>query len=495
MLNVVLGGPGCGKTTYLLQLIDDLLAKGVSPQQIGYLTFTRKAAREGLERASLKFELSFDSLPYFSTLHAFAYNQLGLSPAEVMSHTNYKEFGNHLGMEVTQGPQEGFLFEGSRRSAEKILSLVAYARITCQHLRDVCSYMKMDYKEAEWVKQSLELFKSSRGLVDFTDILQVYIEKGGTPHLEALIIDEAQDLSALQWKLVEKLAEHTPVLYFAGDDDQAIYQWAGADVGRFLALKGKKIVLPVSYRLKSNIFNVCQTAISNINKRYEKNWKPHMEGGSVARVNRLEHVEWRPGSWLVLARNRYLLDSAKEYFRAKGFPYVYENKSSIDNDHVRAVIIWETLRKGKAVTGEQAKLLYRNMYVRFVANKQPSLDDTDTVTLEQLMSHHGLLTKENWMVVMRIPQHDKDYYRDVKLRGESLIDAPRITIATIHGVKGGEADHVVLYSDMSYASYNELIKEPSSESRVFYVALSRAKDSLWIVNPLTPRFYPIGVTL
>lgn len=493
MLNLVLGGPGCGKTTYLLGLIDDLFKRNVPPDQIGYVTFTRKAAHEGLQRASAKFEIARDDLPYFSTLHAFCYNQLGLSPAEVMSHSNFIEFGNHIGLEVAKGPLEDHHLEGVKKSAEKALSLISFARITCQPLDKICHDVMYDYNEAEWIRRSFALFKKSRGLMDFTDIVEVFIEKGAAPSLQALIVDEAQDLSALQWQLVNKLAENTPVLYFAGDDDQAIYEWAGADVPYFLNLKGKQHILPISYRLKSEIFNTCQSIVNNIRKRYPKDWKPWAEGGEITRLNRIEHVEFVSGSWLILARNNYLLEAAKAHLKLKGYPYNYgKNKSTIDNDHVRSIIIWETLRKGAGVTGEQAKLVYRNMLVKHREVKQPAVGDDEIVHIGELVAKHGLLSQEDWMTVLRIPAGDSDYYRDIKLRGESLIDVPRITISTIHGVKGGEADHVLLFSDMSYASHEELVKEPSSESRVFYTAVSRAKESLHIVNPQTRRFYPIG---
>lgn len=493
MLNLVLGGPGCGKTTYLLGLIDELFGRNVPPDQIGYVTFTRKAAHEGLQRASEKFDIAKDDLPYFSTLHAFCFNQLGLAPAEVMSHSNYIEFGNHIGLEVTKGPTEDLALEGVKKSAEKALSLISFARITCRPLDSVCYDVMEDYTEVEWIRRTLNLFKKSRGLMDFTDILETYIEKGATPPLQALIVDEAQDLSALQWQLVNKLSKDTPVLYFAGDDDQAIYEWAGADVPYFLNLKGKQHILPISYRLKSEIFNLSQVIVSNIRKRYQKDWKPWTDGGEITRVNRIEYVEFKAGSWLLLARNNYFLEPVKAHLKLKGYPFNYgNNKSTIDNDHVRSILFWESLRKGKAVTGEQAKLVYRNMLVKYREIKQPVVEDDEPVYIGELVAKHGLLTQEDWMTVLRIPPADKDYYRDIKLRGESLIDTPRITVSSIHGVKGGESDHVLVYSDMSYASYEELIKEPSSESRVFYTAVSRAKESVCIVNPQTRRFYPIG---
>ena len=52
-----------------------------------------------------------------------------------------------------------------------------------------------------------------------------------------MFIDEAQDLSLLQWEMVRKIWSRAEKTYIAGDDDQAIFKWAGADVDHFIALK------------------------------------------------------------------------------------------------------------------------------------------------------------------------------------------------------------------------------------------------------------------
>ena len=55
MYNVVLGPPGTGKTTYLLNKVEDFFEKGTQPEKLGYLAFTKKAANEALARAMGKF--------------------------------------------------------------------------------------------------------------------------------------------------------------------------------------------------------------------------------------------------------------------------------------------------------------------------------------------------------------------------------------------------------------------------------------------------------
>ena len=83
MKTIVLGPPGTGKTTTLLNLLEDYLKK-TDPNRIGYFAFTQKAANEARERAMDRFNLSEDDLPYFRTLHSLAFRVLGLRKENVM---------------------------------------------------------------------------------------------------------------------------------------------------------------------------------------------------------------------------------------------------------------------------------------------------------------------------------------------------------------------------------------------------------------------------
>ena len=93
----IFGPPGTGKTTTLLNMVDDALGKGVPSTNIAFLAFTRKAAREAKERACARFDLDHEKdLPYFRTLHSLAYSMIG-SHNSLMQKEDYDELSQKIG--------------------------------------------------------------------------------------------------------------------------------------------------------------------------------------------------------------------------------------------------------------------------------------------------------------------------------------------------------------------------------------------------------------
>ena len=95
MKTIVLGPPGTGKTTTLLNLLEDYLKK-TNPNRIGYFAFTQKAANEARDRAMERFNLSEDDLPYFRTLHSLAFRMLGIRKENVMQRRHYDDLGKKI---------------------------------------------------------------------------------------------------------------------------------------------------------------------------------------------------------------------------------------------------------------------------------------------------------------------------------------------------------------------------------------------------------------
>jgi hypothetical protein len=97
-----------------------------------------------------------------------------------------------------------------------------------------------------------------------------------------------------------------------------------------------------------------------------------------------------------------------------------------------------------------------------------------------------------WSVVLDRLRADVPYIQDVIRKGNNkarvLLRAPRVSLSSIHAAKGGEADHVVLLTNMSTLTRKELQQNPDVERRVFYVGVTRARDSLLVVGNQNPLF-------
>jgi superfamily I DNA/RNA helicase len=96
----------------------------------------------------------------------------------------------------------------------------------------------------------------------------------------------------------------------------------------------------------------------------------------------------------------------------------------------------------------------------------------------------------DWMTVLReIPPEEREYLRACLRNGEKFGEEPRITISTIHQVKGGEADNVALVTDMGKLSWMNSASD--EEIRVWYVAITRARKNLFLIRPRTIKFFDL----
>ena len=499
---ICIGPPGCGKTFTLLNMVDEELGAGTPPDRIGLVTFTRRAAEEARDRAAKKFNLTPRQLPYFKTLHSLCFGALGLTSADVMEGRALLEFGDWMGLKVSG---RGSLDEGSSFGFEvgdRCLFLINLARVRGVTLRqqyDASTDYDLPWNVVERTARGLEEYKRARGLIDFTDMLQTFVDSEWSARLDVLLVDEAQDLSALQWKVVERLSKGVRRLVVAGDDDQAIFRWAGADVEQLISMRGGDRVLGQSWRVPAAVQAVASEVLSRVKHRRPKEWRARPEEGSVDRVQRLDDVDVQPGDdVLVLCRNStYLRDDAAALFRSEGILFEWRGQPSVRGAVIDAVRLWERLRRGDTVSVDEAVQVYDMMaagegYARG-AKKLPGFQDRDAqVGLADLKARGGLLTDVIWHdALTRVTLEERAYMLKALRRGEHLTRRPTVRLSTIHGSKGGQADHVVLMRDMAFRSWREGEAAPEDEARVFYVGVTRAKQKLTIVAPQTRRSYDV----
>jgi superfamily I DNA/RNA helicase len=103
-----------------------------------------------------------------------------------------------------------------------------------------------------------------------------------------------------------------------------------------------------------------------------------------------------------------------------------------------------------------------------------------------LIDKHGLLADPEsiWHEAMDlIPDNERAYIVAMLRRGEKFNAEPRVTVSTIHGSKGGEADNVVLLTDLSPAAEAAASIDADDLHRVFYVGVTRTRENLYLVEP------------
>lgn len=381
---------------------------------------------------------------------------------------------------------------------DRCLFMENLARVRGVSLRE---QYELDSDELSWslverVSRGLEEFKAKRGLMDFTDLLVRFAETDWSARLEVLLVDEAQDLSALQWRVVEKLAQTARRVVVAGDDDQAIYKWAGAAVEHFVALPGQERVLSQSWRVPSAVQSVALEVLSRVKQRRRKDWQPREgEAGLVRRVGSLDEIDFSTDEQtLVLSRNTcFLRDDAMKLLRSEGILYGFRGGTSVRQSLVNAILDWERLRRGEAIPVSAAEKVYEEMRVGegFARGhkKLPGFPDREAmVTMDHLAESGGLKTTAIWHdALTRVTTEDRVYMLRALRRGEKLLREPAVNLSTIHGSKGGQADHVVIMRDVAWRTYKERQTDPESEARTWYVAATRAKQRLTIVAPQTRR--------
>ena len=503
MREIILGPPGTGKTTTLIGLVEECIADGTPPHRIGYISFTRRAAQEAMERALLKFTgMRRQDFPYFRTIHSLCFSVLGMTSSMILEGRRLEEFGDAIGYKITGrfSLEDGTIFGFEK--GDRLLFMENLARVRGVPLREVYDEDddQLSFEEVDRFARALDAYKGELGVVDFTDMLARFVESGTPPELDVLFVDEAQDLSKLQWEVVEKIAQGVQRMYIAGDDDQAIYRWAGADVDTLIQMQGTSVrVLDQSYRVPRMVQQVADNVISRVRGRREKIWKARDVDGDVRWHASADSVDLSGPDILILARNRYILKEFERSIRSLGYLYEFQGARSIRPSILHAVLTWERLRKDRpGITAADCKKMYDMMSVRVgVAHGSktlPRFSDEETVTFEDLVDRGGLLRRKDevWHDALdKISLSDSTYIRAALRRREDLQSDPRIRLSTIHGVKGGQADEVVLLTDMAVRTFEEARRNPEDEARVWYVAVTRAKEKLHIVAPRTSRHYQL----
>ena len=213
---LVVAGPGAGKTYCLISRIQHLIASGIDPHRICAVTFTNRAAEEIAER--LKHTLGdgdgADAVTR-GTIHA-------LCLALLREHTDAA--GLRQGFGVADEDYQRVILSRLRVPADRRGQLLTlFGRHRFQGYRLTSSDQRLLHEYQSWL--------AHRNMVDFDQLIikAEPLADRVADRWDHVLVDEFQDVNAVQYDLLKKLVEPHGSFFAVGDDEQSIFTWTGAD--------------------------------------------------------------------------------------------------------------------------------------------------------------------------------------------------------------------------------------------------------------------------
>ena len=546
------GPPGTGKTTRLATVTIPKAVHKYGAGSIVVTSFTRAAAREIAGRGIAVDEHGV------GTLHSLCYRGLGF-PELTAKHINDWNSSVPLRLRIL-GSKISNLDEGGGIESEYGNSegdkLMAELNIARSKLTDPSKWSPKLKKFSERWKY----FKYDKNLMDFTDLIETAIDQRLAPpqNAKVMFVDEAQDMTPLQFKLIRMWGSQMEMYMLVGDDDQTIYSFTGASPEAFLSVpipEKNKMVLGQSYRVPEAVLTRSLRLIKQVKIREKKTYLPRKDKNGktvegkvrnlpesfndpIALIRDVETMLDKGKTCMILTSCAYMLTTIRKELRANKIPFGNEyrptrgdwnplasggDKRLTPRDLVYTFLstgidgkFWNVphfLRWAKNISVNENGLIYKQgnkvlkkLQKMVEANEKGlhSCREVIGMVLTETAIERALARDLTWFqetlkstrqdhVIYPIEVYDK--YKNIKV----LEKKPPVTIGTIHSVKGGQADVVYLYPDISIAAEDErqTFGTPAEDAlkRLFYVGMTRAREELVIMEPKFKRRRKGGFTV
>ncbi len=516
---IIYGIAGSGKTAKIIELI-----RTRHPDRLGeccVISFSRSAVRNLRERIGVnnaKEEYDRKDLEGFRTIHSICSRLMELSKEIFLTEGDIEKFMEQKHIDFKQ---EDELYD-EQSDGQRLLSLIDYIRHTQVKSIDNLSardlHLQIGYYLAQYghfdkiiadvqiirdLIQAYEDYKKEIGKLDYTDILLLYLSNPVQTGYKVLVVDEFQDMSPLIYKIIKTFEQGADYVYYAGDPNQAIYTWMGADP-HFLIDEIKdadeEILLNKSHRVADKVYVVAKDTI-NSNSRDKIDFEIEcVNKGDVKRISEDDVVSiakttGASGTTYILARTNWMKRRILKALMQEGVEF-----SEISGNKVwtiKLINITNALLSIK--NGTALKIDWLKAFIDVVPSKPYLKHGVKKNLKEQFKDKQEVEIKELYGAVFDVKHNpaeflsgletlkvDKDRVNIIRnkiARSPSLIpEKPPISVGTIHSAKGLEADNVILNLNLSAKIQrgltNKTIRE--AEARIFYVAFTRSKSDVWV---------------
>lgn len=299
--HLVIAGAGSGKTRVLVHRVAYLVEKGVLPEQILLLTFTRRAAEEMLRRASLLLDERCKKVSG-GTFHSFANITL-------RKYAKLLEISNNFTILDQADAEDAINFVRTKLGYHKsekrfprkhaILEVVSKSVNKSVQISDVLydeypQFMEFT-EEIKKIRDDYNKYKRQKSLLDYDDLL-VFLKDLLSRHEDVraalsarykyIMVDEYQDTNKLQAHIACLLAADHANIMVVGDDAQSIYSFRGANFKNIIdfpkIFKGTRIItLEENYRSTQPILNLTNAVIAQAKEKFEKNLYTKKKEGNI----------------------------------------------------------------------------------------------------------------------------------------------------------------------------------------------------------------------
>lgn len=543
------GGPGTGKTTTAVGNTDIENFKGIlqrmfdeqPAENLMLIAYTRSAADEAKDRLYKLTDVNKSVLDNrITTIHSLTMGMTGIRPNSIVEIRNPPDkynFCRDAGLHYETGSSDDDIMDVPDDEGHLFFQILSWLKSNMKPVSEwedcpISSSWPQHREEVddeeqpgiEYLSQQWEGWKDNRNIYEFDDVIRLAVDRGYTIDARELFIDEVQDLYPLQQAFVDNQKPVIDRLWLSGDDDQTIYEWAGANPEYFINTEGSvenedwmdgelwsdksgywendgTFILNQSYRMPSKVLELSQMCIEQVDNRQDKEIKPISEGGVVDRLQYpntqrlVEHINF--DDTFILCRANFQANNVNKQLIYEGIPFKDRFKTWREStvklrDAVRA--LW---KNEPMVDSDAAHQLVSEVETDALKSGAQwgdlgNFSGTDMVETERLAEclKRGAPTTRGNLNSLIEKFEDKNYFQKEAIKNNVTgdyadMDPEGITIETIHWSKGQEADTVILSLSTTNAVLGSSEKPlPDAERRLMYVGMTRSKNKLVLAEGL-----------